>query len=193
VTWDDLFQGPSEDVLTAEGVRGVTVPGSHFLAQPDLLITANAMTQILTRILGSQTSGQTLGQHGTNISQTAALPNGVGGTSQILTPGDTLNTVTTSSSLVFQVTIYNGGSSQEVQIPVTLTIDRPASQGPPIVKTEKVQLIDQGQYASVTFSDLGNVPFVAPTTVSVDVAKVPGETNTTNNSAQYKVIFSLPS
>ena len=39
----------------------------------------------------------------------------------MLTSGS-LNTVTTSTSLAFQVTIYNGGDSQEVQIPVTLTI-----------------------------------------------------------------------
>jgi hypothetical protein len=105
----------------------------------------------------------------------------------------TLNTVTTSSSLVFEVTIHNGGDSQEVQIPVTLTIARPQQQGGPITKTEKVQLIDPGTDQSVTFTDLGQVPFASQTTVSVDVAKVPGETNTSNNSASYQVIFSLPS
>ena len=58
---------------------------------------------------------------------------------------------------------------------------------------EKVQLIDPGTDQSVTFTDLGQVPFASQTTVSVDVAKVPGETNTSNNSASYQVIFSLPS
>ena len=195
VVWADLFQAPSVVVLDQEGVRQVTVPSSHFLAVPDALITIKAMTLILDRITnsGSSSTGGTTGLHGTNISQTAALPNGTGGTSQILTAGSTLNTVTTSSSLVFQVTIFNGGTSQEVQIPVTLTIDRPASQGGPITKNEKVQLVDPGQYASVTFSDLGQVPFASPTKVHVDVAPVPGETNTTNNSAVYNVIFSLPS
>ncbi len=195
VIWADLFQAPSVAVLDQEGVRQVTVPSSHFLAVPDALITIKAMTLILDRITnsGSTSTGGTTGLHGTNISQTAALPSGAGGTSQILTAGTTLNTVTTSSSLVFQVTIFNGGTSQEVQIPVTLTIDRPASQGGPITKNEKVQLVDPGQYASVTFSDLGQVPFASPTKVHVDVAPVPGETNTTNNSAVYNVIFSLPS
>ncbi len=56
-----------------------------------------------------------------------------------------------------------------------------------------MQLIDPGTDQSVTFSDLGQVPFASQTTVSVDVAKVPGETNTSNNSASYQVIFSLPS
>ena len=91
------------------------------------------------------------------------------------------------------MTIADGGDYQEVQIPVTLTIDRPSSQGGPITKTEKVQLIDPGGEASVVFSDLGQVPFASQTNVTVDVGKVPGETNTGNNSAVYKVIFSLPS
>jgi hypothetical protein len=30
-----------------------------------------------------------------------------------------------------------------------------------------------------------------PTTVKVDIQPVPGETTTTNNSAEFKVIFSL--
>ena len=64
-----------------------------------------------------------------NLVSVAALPNGTGGTSQVLTRKGTLNTVTTSSSLVFQVTIHDGGDFQEVQIPVTLTIARPAAQG----------------------------------------------------------------
>ena len=41
-------------------------------------------------------------------------------------------------------------------------------------------------------SDLGSVPFASPTTVTVDVAKVPGEVNVANNHAEYNVIFSLP-
>jgi hypothetical protein len=192
VMWSDLFQQQAVDLLDEQGVRQVTVPKSRFLASPDLIVTQHAMAQILTRIGGTTTPGTTTGLHGTNIVSVAALPNGTGGTPEVLTEG-TLNTVTTSSSLVFQVTIHDGGDSQEVQIPVTLKIDRPASQGGPITKTEKVELIDPGTDQSVTFGDLGEVPFAAQTTVSVDVAKVPGETNTANNSASYQVIFSLPS
>jgi hypothetical protein len=192
IVWDDLFQTPSEQVLEEEGVHGVKVPSSHFLLAPDLIVSQHAMAQILTRIAGGGTTGTPTGLHGTNIVSTAALPNGTGGTSEVLNEG-TLNTVTTSSSLVFQVTVHNGGDSQEVQIPVTLTIGRPQSQGGPITKTENVQLIDPGTDQTVTFTDLGQVPFASQTTVSVDVAKVPGETNTSNNSASYQVIFSLPS
>jgi hypothetical protein len=193
VVWQDLFQQPSTDQMTKDGVRDVVAPSSHFLTVPDLIITQNAMLQIVKRISGTGNGTSTpTGLHGTNIVSTAALPNGAGGTSQVLNESS-LNTVTTSSSLVFQVTIANGGDYQEVQIPITLTIDRPASQGGPITKTERVQLIDPGGEATVTFSDLGQVPFASQTNVTVDVGKVPGETNTGNNTATYKVIFSLPS
>jgi hypothetical protein len=189
VIWDDLFLGPSQTLLDNQGVHGVTVPVSHFLAQPDLVITQHAMASILDRIGSAQSTTPPAGLHGTNISSVVALPNGQGGTSEVLTEGQ-LNTVTTDSALEFEVTIHNGGISQEVQIPVTLTIANP--QGKPITKTEKVQLIDPGTDQSVIFSNIGQVPF-SQTTLTVDVAKVPGEVNLTNNHAQYNVIFSLPS
>jgi len=43
----------------------------------------------------------------------------------------------------------------------------------------------------VTFANLPSPPFGVPTTVKVDIQAVPGERTTTNNSAEYKVIFSL--
>lgn len=193
IVWQDLFQAPALDQIDHDGVRQVTPPGSKFLSDPDSFVSVKAMSLVLERISGTSGSTKTpSGLHGTNLVSVAALPNGPGGSSEVLTAGQ-LNTVTTSSSLVFQVTIADGGISQEVGIPVTLTIGRAASSGGPIIKTEKIRLIDPGSTASVTFSDLGEVPFAAKTTVSVDVKGVPGETNLKNNSAQYDVIFSLPS
>jgi len=43
----------------------------------------------------------------------------------------------------------------------------------------------------VTFRDIGNVTFSTRTTMIVTVEPVPGETNEGNNSAQYRVIFTL--
>ena len=42
-----------------------------------------------------------------------------------------------------------------------------------------------------SLSPLGQVPFAQKTSVSVDVASVPGEHNTDNNKATFPVIFSL--
>lgn len=192
VVWDDLFQKPAISLLSQEGVAGINVPDSVFLANPNLIVTPREMALVVTRIAAAATTkGSCSGLHGTNLVSVEALPNGSGGRPQILQTG-TLNTVTTSSSLVFRVTIHDGGNFQEVQIPVQLTIGRPVDQGGPITKTETVQLIDPGDNQSVVFGDLGQVPFAAQTTVNVNVARVCGETNIANNHAQYSVIFSLP-
>ncbi|HWE80097.1 MAG TPA: hypothetical protein VG265_00470 [Gaiellaceae bacterium] len=193
IVWDDEFQKPAQDEIDNEGVRQVTVPGSTFLSQPDSFISPSAMSLVLDRLSSSGTGSNSTptGLHGTNIDSVAALPNGAGGSHEDLVPGQ-LNTVTTSSSLLFQVTISDGGISQEVGIKVTLTIERAQSSGGPITKTVKIPLIDPGQTASATFGGLGEVPFAAKTKVTVDVAGVPGETNLSNNHAEYDVIFSLP-
>jgi hypothetical protein len=86
------------------------------------------------------------------------------------------------------VTIADSGDSQEVGIKVTLTIQKP--QGA-IVRTKTIDLINPSQTKSVTFRNLGQVPFAQKTTVQVDVAPVPGEHNTGNNKSSYPVIFSL--
>ena len=187
VVWDDFFYTPAKTQLQHDGVTGVDVPVSHYvpLTNPDVF-SKQSMVLVLERIRGASTGGTPSGIHGTNLASVKALPSG-----QVLTAG-TLTTVTATTALAFQVDVHNGGNFQEVQIPVTLTIDRPTSQGGPIVKTQTIQLIDPGQDQTLTFSNLGQVPFASQTTVKVDVATVPGETNKTNNSAQYPVIFSLP-
>ena len=88
----------------------------------------------------------------------------------------------------FVVTIADSGDSQEVGIKVTLTIQKPQGASS---RRRRSTLINPGQNKSVTFTDLGQVPFAQKTTVNVDVAAVPGEHNTTNNKASFPVIFSL--
>jgi hypothetical protein len=192
ILWDDLFLKPAATQLSRDGVGGVNVPESHFLADPNLIVTPRAMSLVVRRlVVGATSKGTPAGLHGTDLVSVEALSKGSSGTPQLLSAG-TLNTVTTSSSLVFRVTIHDGGNFQEVHIPVQLTIGRPQAQGGPITRTATVEVIDPGSNASVVFADLGQVPFAAQTTVTVDVARVPGETDTSNNSAQYNVIFSLP-
>ena len=43
----------------------------------------------------------------------------------------------------------------------------------------------------MTFRNLGQVQFATKTVLKVDVQPVPGERNTSNNSTDYPVIFSL--
>jgi len=181
VVWDDLFAEPSRIELKRQNVSGVSVPDSNFVQNRDLT-TERSMALLLTRLRGATTGGTPTGIHGTNIVDVKVQPGG-----QTLST-TTENTITATTDLAFVVTIADSGDSQEVGIKVTLTIQKP--QGA-IVKTKTVGLINPGQQKSVTFTDLGQVPFAQKTTVNVDVASVPGEHNTDNNKASYPVIFSL--
>jgi hypothetical protein len=181
VVWDDLFRAPALSRMTADGITGVRVPESHFISSD--LLTVRSMSLVLQRIRGASTGGVVTGLHGTDLVSVKALPGG-----QVLAVGS-LNTVTATTDLAFAVTVNDSGNFQEVQIPVTLTIEK---SGGPIVQTQTIQLINPSEQKVVTFTNLGSVPFATQTTVKIDVKPVPGEVNIANNSAQYPVIFSLP-
>jgi len=182
VVWADLFKALTVQQLQSEDVSGVTVPDSVFVQNPEL-VTTESMTLVLQRIRGASTDGTPVGPRGTMIVSTTAQPGG-----QALST-DTLTTVTATTDLSFDVVVEDSGESQEVGIEVTLTIEK---SGNPIVKTETIDLLNPGEQQTVTFTNLGQVPFAQQTNVKVDVAPVEGETNRDNNSAQYPVIFSLP-
>ena len=186
VIWADLFQAPAQGnggVLQREGISGVAVPGSRFVTSPDYAST-RYWEAILQRLQGAATSGGgSGGLHGTGL-----VPDGVKAQpgNQVLST-DTENTVTASTDLGFSVAVEDTGDSQEVQVKVTLTI----LQTPSITQTKTIDLINPGEQKTVTFNNLGQVQFATRTTVKVDVAPVPEEKNTSNNSAEYPVIFSL--
>jgi hypothetical protein len=187
VVWDDFFSQPATTQLQHDDVSGVDVPDSHYAqtTNPDLF-TAKSFTLVL-QARSASTGGTPTGLHGTELVSVTAEPTG-----QQLALG-TVNTVKSGTSLAFDVVVEDSGNFQEGQIPVTLTIAQPSGQGAPITQTKTIQVIDPGQSETITF-DLGSttIPFASQTTLAVDVAPVAGEANKSNNSAQYKVIFSLP-
>jgi hypothetical protein len=182
VVWDDLFKDPSIEELRHQGITGVAVPDSNFVPNPDYGSTS-FWEAILQRLQGAATSGTTSGGlHGTGLISVTAEPG-----NQPLSE-NTENTVTATTDLAFAATIEDTGDSQEVQIKVTLTIQQSPS---PIVQTKTIDLINPGEQKTVTFHNLGQVQFATRTTVKMDVAPVPNETNRDNNSKEFPVIFSL--
>ena len=181
VIWDDLFKDPSIEELKRQGIRGVAVPDSNFVQDADLL-TARGMVRTLARIRGASTGGTPGGLHGTALISVKALPGG-----QELST-ETQNVVQAGTDLAFEVTVEDSGDSQEVQIPVTLTIQQTPS---PIVKRQTIDVIDPGERKTLVFRNIGEVTFAQKTTVRVDVRPVRGETRVTNNTAEYPVIFSV--
>ncbi len=180
IVWSDLFHDPAQAQMAKDGVTGVVVPTSQFVAN-GALVDEHSMSLVLQRLKGASTGGKPTGLHGTNLVSVKAQPGG-----QVLSESDQ-NTVTATTDLGFEVTIANSGDSQEVGVMITLTIQ----QTPAIVKTMKIPVINPGQQKSVTFTNLGEVKFARSETLLVDIAAVPGEVNLTNNKGSFPVIFSL--
>jgi CARDB protein len=181
IIWSDSFQEPAEVVLQDEGVEGLDVPSSEFITA-DELVSQSSLAAIWTRVQGAADGGTTSGLHGSGIAYVKALPSG-----QLLST-TTETTIKVTDELKFEVGVEDTGESTEVRIKVTLTIPK---QPDAIVKTASIPIIDAGETKAVVFTVGALVPFGEQTSVKVDVDPVPGETNTTNNTAEYPVIFTL--
>jgi CARDB len=157
------------------------VPSSQFITTDDL-VSQSSLAAIWQRIQGASTGGTPTGLHGSGIAYVKALPSG-----QLLST-TTETTIKVTDELKFEVGVEDTGESQEVRIKVTLTIPK---QPDPIIKTATIPIIEAGETKAVVFTVGALVPFGEQTSVKVDVDPVPGETNTTNNTAEYPVIFTL--
>jgi len=177
IVYADAFQEPTARVLEEEGIADVPVPGSKFVRNPEFA-SPTAWNLIVERLTQSPQAG---GLHGNGIQAVRWLPEG----EQLSASED--NTVVASDRLAFEVVVENSGDSQETQVRVGLVIQ----QNPAIRQERVIDLINPGETKTVRFSDIGNVTFSTRTTLMVNVEPVPGETNEGNNSAQYRVIFTL--
>jgi CARDB len=184
VIWEDQFVEPAKVELRQEGVAGVNVRGSQFVQTPDLA-SQRSMTPIWQRINnvgGTETGGTGAGLHGTSIEGVRVQPGG----QQLSASAE--NTVVASTDLAFEAAVKNSGDNQEVGIEVTLTIVQAPNN---IVKKQTIDLIDPGQTKTVSFRDFPSIDFGEPRTLRVDVKPVPNESNPDNNSAEYRVTFSV--
>jgi outer membrane murein-binding lipoprotein Lpp len=186
VNWDFYFREPTQRELLSQDIRDIGgVPDSNIFPNPDLA-SSQAMMVIWQRVHGAATGGTAGGKHGSALGPVKALPDG-----KTLTSGASAsdNEITASTDLAFQVSVEDSGDFQEFNVGVTLTIQKSPK---PIVLRKKIPVINAGETKTVTFTNIDiNGLFGLPTTIKVDVEPVPGETTTTNNSAEYRVIFSL--
>ena len=187
VVWDQLYRIPATQQLKDQGVTGVVIPASHFLSNSDF-VSARSFTILLTTTFGGASTGGTpSGKHGDALISVRALPQGIDLSAGTATP------IKVTSSLAFVVTVENSGNFQEPNVVVNLTI---SAGGKPIKKQEKIPLILPAQRQTVTFSGISSeLPTTAygnQSTIKVEVAPVAGEIFTTNNSATYTVLFTLP-
>jgi hypothetical protein len=186
VNYDYYFQQPTEQELLKQNVSDIGgVPDSNIFPNPDLA-SSQAMMSVWQHVHGAATGGNPGGKHGSALGPVKALPDG-----KVLQSGASAsqNQITASTDLAFQVTVENSGDFQEFNVGVTLTIQKSPK---PIVMRKKIPVINAGQTKTVTFTNINlNGLFGLPTTIKVDIQPVPGEVTTSNNSAEYRVIFSL--
>ncbi|HLB17561.1 MAG TPA: hypothetical protein VK613_00370 [Gaiellaceae bacterium] len=186
VNWDFYFKEPTRLELQKQHISDIgNVPSSSIIPNPELAST-QAMTQVWRRVHGAATGGTPSGKHGSALISVTALPDG----KKLNASGAASdNQITASTDLAFQVAVQDSGAFQEFNVGVTLTIQKSPK---PIVLRKKIDVINAGETKTVTFTNINLTNlFGLPTTVKVDVQPVPGETVTSNNSADYKVIFSV--
>ena len=178
VVYADLFYEGSRTVMSNEDVKGIPIPESDFVQNGDLA-SPSAWTLIVERLTRSPSAG---GPHGNQIAGVVVQP----GADQLSPTED--NTVKASDRLSFQVLVKNSGASQETQVKVSLTIQ----QSPQPFRSEQtIDIINPGETKTVVFRPSTPPSFGSRTTLKVNVEPVAGEANTSNNTAEYPVIFTL--
>jgi hypothetical protein len=188
VIYQDSFKAPASAELDRQGVTGTNdsggplVPDSNFLQSSDL-VTPTAMVTVIDRIRGGTTTPSTGGLRGTNLVSVKVQPAGT----ELST--STQTTVVVRTNLSIDVTVEDSGDSQEANIPVTLRIVQ--SGVPDVVKKQTIGFINPGEQKTVSFTNFPAPSFQTPAQIKVEVQPVQGESNTSNNSADYPVIFSV--
>ncbi|MHB8060538.1 MAG: hypothetical protein ACYDHO_06870 [Gaiellaceae bacterium] len=181
VLWQDSFVSPAKKVLDSRGITGIAPPSSVFVAD-SARATFNSMAAVWQRFHGVQITNPSGNIHGTNIAYVKVLPS-----------GKTLNTaltqtIKTSDRLAFAVGVENGGDYLEQNIKVTLKIGQSPN---PIVKTLTIPQIYAKSQQEVVFRSLAVSELANKVPISVDVARVTGETNIDNNVATYEAMFTF--
>jgi hypothetical protein len=183
VVWEQLYRIPATDQLKSQGVTDVVIPSSQFVSNSDI-VSLRSFTLVMARLGGASTGGTPSGKHGDALVSVRVTPQGT-----TLSTGSAA-TIKVSTDLAFVATVEDSGNFQEVDVTVKLTID---AGGTPIKQVKKIALIRPAQQQTVTFTglQLPTAAFGNKATIKVDVAPVPGEIITTNNSATYTVFFTL--
>lgn len=193
VVWTELFRLPATATLAQEGVTGVIVPASQIVSDPNIVST-RSLAILYSRLAttggsgnGDNGGGTAKGLHGSALVSTQAVEGGKTTTLSTTTP----ETITAGSGLVIGVTFVDSGTFPEVQIPVTLDVI--VSGKSVFTQTQTVAQVIAKQQTTASFTNI-QVPsaaFGSTAKIKVKIGQVPGEVRLDNNTATYRVFFSL--
>jgi hypothetical protein len=165
-------------VLADQHIGGQTIASSQFL--PD--IGWQSPQVVSTRLTGHGTSSGPVrpGSHGH-----ALLSVSVNG--QTLASSPTVNHVTYTPNLAFDLKVANQGSNDEFGVGVSIMI---SGAGAPITATKTIDTTKAGTVTDVLIPLTQTPPLGTPVTLTGDVAAVPGEKVLSNNKLSFTVVFS---
>jgi hypothetical protein len=129
--------------------------------------------------LGGGTQAATPGLHGNALDGVTVQPSGTALT-------DTgVNRISVGNELAFDVKVSNGGDSEETDVGVSITI----ADGKKTSVDQTIPRIAAGQSETVSVPVTNKPETGSVSTVTIEIAAVPGEKNTDNNKASYQVAF----
>ena len=173
-------------VLKDNDIGGQTIQASRFLPNDGWLdppIVARRIHADAGRGAGADASARpaTAGTHGHGLIAVTV------GNVTLASGADASNRIPASSNLTFNVKIANQGENPETDVRVRVIIT-PQRGGKPITAQKTVDQTTAGNEVTVPVA-LAQSPPIGAATVKVEVRKVTGEVNTTNNSQEYPAIF----
>jgi hypothetical protein len=182
VAWKTRVIPFISSALEEEEIGGQEISDSPFLPSTDWVQpqkVAEVLDQQLTSGDGGGGEPTGPGLHGSGLDTTMY------GDAQ-LEPGTT-NRLTYEPGTGFTVNFTNQGENDEFDVKVTLRIVREGAD--PISTSETIPKVAAGEAASAELPLDEQPPLDTAVTIRVQVARVPGEEKTDNNSAEYPALF----
>lgn len=180
VAYDEFFYQPAQKVLKDEKITDIKVPQTKFLKDPALASQQTAVA-VLERLKGG--TPQVTGLHGVAVVGVKAKPSGMALAS------DSENNLKASESLTFEVEVENQGEATETDVLVSLSLTAPGRPAPQKVDG-RIPSIAPNERRTIELSGLAAEAGDQPAMLRVEAGPVPGEVNTQNNIAEYKIRFS---
>lgn len=176
-----------KQVLDDHGINGQTIQDSSFLPNIGWLDPGTVAKRIhadAARAAGNDVSTKPVasGTHGHGLISVSA------GALTLQSGPSASNRIPSTAGLTFDVKIANQGENAETDVPVVVTI-APGDGSKAITTTKTVDQTQAGTQVVVPVA-IGKAPPLGAATITVQIRRVPGEKNMTNNSQEYPAIFS---
>jgi hypothetical protein len=104
-----------------------------------------------------------------------------------LQPSPTVNRLTYTPGLAFDLKVANQGSNDEFGVGVSITL---SGSGTPITATKTIATTKAGTVTDVAIPLAQTPPIGTPLTLTAAIAPVPGEKVLSNNKLTFTVVFS---